>query len=408
MGSVDVRVFTEAARAAGLVEAPGTVPGLVATLAPATRAVPAARALALAGPRAVRELVDALPTTRGEGAALPTAFASARTISGTVRAARVLARIGPGAADHVLPMIGSLGHRARVAVARAFGAAAMRPTAAHASLATSAMEMFVSYGERLTPHLPPPAPPSDANPRGLLTHEISRRIAASIEASLDLASVGGDRALIARARSALGRQGKDRQNALALVEAVLPPTLAARLVGLADVVDGRADAPGTADVERRPLDGWLEMCRLHDERKLPSVDPMSSVLDRVLVLRNVELFQSLSAEELYPVAEIALTESYAPGEEIVQQGAAAEDLFVVIDGECDIIKDDAVIASISAGKAFGELSVLDGEPRAATVRAKAPAELLRIPRSEFEALLDESPELAKGVIKALLAYVRRK
>jgi CRP/FNR family transcriptional regulator/CRP/FNR family cyclic AMP-dependent transcriptional regulator len=135
---------------------------------------------------------------------------------------------------------------------------------------------------------------------------------------------------------------------------------------------------------------------------------MRSVLDKVLVLRSVELFQALSAEELYPVAEIALTESFAPSETIVEQGEAAEDLFVVIDGECEVLKDGAVVSTMSGGQAFGELSVLDAEPRAATVRAKTPAELLRIPRSEFEALLDESPELAKGVIRALLGYVRRK
>ena len=410
MGSIDPHVFAEAARAAVLVEAPGAVPGLVANLTVASRAVMAARALAVAGPRAVRELVDALPTTRGEGAVAPTAVASARTVSGTVRAARVLARIGHDAADHVLPMIGALGYRARVAVARAFGAAGIRPTAKQAELVETATVTFVAYAESLLPHfaaLGDRASLPRNSERGLLRREIAGRIAGSIEAALDLTSVGGDRALIARARAALSRSGRDRQNALALVEAVLPSSLGERIIALADAADGRSRNLASS-LEKHPLDGWLEKCRLYDARELPSGDSMQSVLDKVLVLRNVELFQTLSAEELYPVAEIAITESYGPGDVIVSQGDAAEDLYAVLDGECEILKDGAVVSTIGEGEAFGELSVLDGEPRGATVRAKTQAELLRIARSEFEALLDESPELAKGVIKALLVYVRRK
>jgi CRP-like cAMP-binding protein len=328
----------------------------------------------------------------------------------------------------VLTLIASLGYSARTAVAGAFGASDLKPTARQAAIVAQAMDVFVSYAETLAPHLAADGEsqglrdlrervpcesqglrdlrervPCDS--QGLLPREIKRRIAGSIEASLDLASVGGDRALIARARSALGRSSRERQNALALVEAVLPQRTSARLIGLADVIDGRA-APREA--EPAPLEGWLEKCRLYDARALPSVDPMRSVLDKVLVLRNVELLQALSAEELYPVAEIALTETFAPGETIVTQGEAAEELFVVMSGECEVVRDGVVVSTMSGGQAFGELSVLDGEPRAATVRAKTAAELLRIPRLEFEALLDESPELAKGVIVALLGYIRRK
>jgi CRP-like cAMP-binding protein len=52
------------------------------------------------------------------------------------------------------------------------------------------------------------------------------------------------------------------------------------------------------------------------------------------------------------------------------------------------------------------MALLDGAPRAATVEATTDAEVLRVPRSEFEALLDESPELSRGVIRMLLGYLR--
>ncbi len=408
LGARDPKVFAEAARAAVVLEVPGAVPSLVANLTAGPRAVAASRALTVAGPRAVRELIDALPTTRGEGAVAPTAVASARTVTGTVRAARVLARIGREASDRVLPLLGSLGYRARVSIARAFGAAHVSAGPVEPALVETSMETFVSYGEALTPHLAEQrrrAEPSPDRP-SLLRLELARRIGGSIEGVLDLASVLRDRAMITRARAALARSGRDRQNALALLETLLPANLGRRVLLLADAIDGQIDA-AVASLERVPLDGWLLQCRLFDAGELPSTDPMRTVLDKVLVLRNVDLFQALSAEELYPVAEITLAEAFEPGDEVVRQGEPADDLYVVAEGSCEAVKDGEVVSVLAAGKAFGELGVLDGAPRAATVRAKSAAVLLRIPRREFEALLDESPELSKGVIKALLVYARR-
>jgi hypothetical protein len=155
-----------------------------------------------------------------------------------------------------------------------------------------------------------------------------------------------------------------------------------------------------------PLDGWLEKCRKYDAREIPLSDPMASVLDKVLVLREVPLFRGLSGEDLYPVAEIASSESIDEGVDVVKQGEPSDDLYVVIEGSLSVVKDGAVVGVLGAGKAFGELGVLDGEARSATVRSDSSCRVLRIPRSELEALLDESPELAKGIIKVLLGYVR--
>src|SRR5205823_11790221 len=113
MSSADPAVFAEAARAAVLVDAQGAITTLVARLATGPHVRATARALTAAGPRAVNELLAALPTTRGEKAILPTAVASERSVSGTIRAARVLARLGPEACARVLDRFGDLGYRAR-------------------------------------------------------------------------------------------------------------------------------------------------------------------------------------------------------------------------------------------------------------------------------------------------------
>ena len=134
---------------------------------------------------------------------------------------------------------------------------------------------------------------------------------------------------------------------------------------------------------------------------------MSTVLDRVVLLKQVGLFGALSGEELYPVAEIASLETRSPGEEVVTQGAPSDALYVVVDGTLEVFIDGEKKNTLAAKQTFGELGVLDASPRAATVIACSQCELLRVPREELEALLDESPELAKAIIRTLLGYIRR-
>ncbi len=393
MAARDPVVFQEAARAAVLLDAAGAVSTLVARLVAGPHAAIAARSLALAGPRAVRELVNALPVSRGEGAIAPTAVAEGRAVSGTARAARALARLGEGAAREVRRLYGSHGHRARVSVAHAFGAVRLRATDAERDLVTDALGTLVAYGETLDAH------GKHATAGGMLAHELRRRAADTRDAVLDLLGVVEDRRAIAHARLALQTEGRARDDAMELLEATLPAGLGPRFVSLLSGGARPVDQPA-------PLDGWLEKCRKRDLGELPSSDPMAGVLDKVLLLRDVPIFQNLSGEELYPVAEIAAFESAEPGAIIVRQGDASDDLFIVAEGEVAVRKDEQDLTVLGAGKAFGELGVLDGAPRAATVSAKTQVRLLRVPRIELEALLDESPELAKGIIQTLLGYVR--
>lgn len=133
---------------------------------------------------------------------------------------------------------------------------------------------------------------------------------------------------------------------------------------------------------------------------------MLGVLEKVLVLRDSSLFTGLSGEELYPVAEIAQASLCTGGQTVVRQGDPGDALFVVATGTFRIEKDETTLRELGAGAVFGELALLDGAPRAASVIAVTDGQLLRIPRAEFEALLDESPELARGVIRTLVGHLR--
>ncbi|MFO0549991.1 MAG: cyclic nucleotide-binding domain-containing protein [Polyangiaceae bacterium] len=405
MASSDPRVFRQAARAAVRIDAPGVITSLVSRLLSGQGAAAAMQALTLAGPRAVRELIRALPVAHGEGAIAPTAIASGHTMSGTVRAAHALAKIGEAATRETLPLFGDLGHRARVAIARAMFVGHVRASEREQELVTNAVATLSAYGSALLDHREP-ASADDA--RRLLPRELAHRLTETVGAIFDLAGTIADRVAIQRARLAIAGVLPGRDDAVELLETVLGAShgsAAARFVDRASrTTEGEVEP--ARDGARHRLDGWLEQCRKYDARELALTDPMLGVLDKVLVLRDVPLFKELSGEDLYPVAEIARAVDVEAGAEIVKQGDPSIELFVVLEGKLAVERDGAKVSELGPGQAFGELGVLDGAPRAATVRAIAACRLLGVPRSELEGLLDESPELAKAIIRTLLGYVR--
>ena len=187
------------------------------------------------------------------------------------------------------------------------------------------------------------------------------------------------------------------------MENCLPGALAGRSVAVLEIdLDA---APGTGAGLRKQA-GWLEQCRKFDAGELGSGDVMASVLEKVMILRDASLFTGLSGEELYPVAEIASASGFAPGDVVVKEGDPGDALFVVASGAFEIQKAGKRLRALGPGAVFGEMALLDGAPRAATIVASEEGQVLRIPRAEFEALLDESPELSRGVIRTLLGHLR--
>ena len=338
----------------------------------------------------------ALPFSSGEGAIAATAVAESRTMSGSVRAARALARIGDTAARSVLPRFGEIGHRARMALARSLGLRKAELPREEREQVFHAIRIIRSYGAELLLQRVESTPE-------LLRTELDRRLSDSVTAVLDLMRAIGQRTAIERARVAL-RDESARANALEFVETVLPAPLGTEVSEfIAKVTGARAPAKNGS---QRPLEGWLDKVSKYCSQELPSSEPMAGVLDRVVLLKQVGLFQSLSGEELYPVAEIATLETFVEGQRVVEQGASSDALFVVVSGSLEVIKDGQATGTLGPKQTFGELGVLDAAPRAATVEARSTCELLRVPREELEALLDESPELSKAIIRTLLGYLR--
>jgi HEAT repeat protein len=144
--------------------------------------------------------------------------------------------------------------------------------------------------------------------------------------------------------------------------------------------------------------------RLASDR--PEDHPVSSTIERILLLKSAPMFARVAGEDLVPLARVAEEVQYAAGEEIFAEGDTGTDLYLVLSGKVDVTRKGETVAELGAGEAFGEMAVLDEAPRSASATAAEDCELLRIGSEEFYEILHEQAEIAEGVIRVLTARLR--
>ena len=126
---------------------------------------------------------------------------------------------------------------------------------------------------------------------------------------------------------------------------------------------------------------------------------------RLQILAGVDLFQSLTQEERSQIAENLQYAPFARGDVITQQGDASHWLYIIAYGEAEVLYGPPtgaaprVVGSLAAGQFFGEMGLLAGESRYATVVAKTDVECYRLDKSSFQRLLQARPEIAVEVAR---------
>src|SRR5262249_36837954 len=129
---------------------------------------------------------------------------------------------------------------------------------------------------------------------------------------------------------------------------------------------------------------------------------------RIRALRCVDIFQVLSDDELRRLAELAEHRLYAPDEVVVHQGDETTELYVIEHGEVVVsvqragAPQAALVARLGAGKFFGEMALVTGDRRQATVRAATACQLLSVGREAVQRIMEKAPDLAER-ISAVLA-----
>jgi|SRR5581483_9231803 len=123
-------------------------------------------------------------------------------------------------------------------------------------------------------------------------------------------------------------------------------------------------------------------------------------------LATVDLFSALSKRELKRLASGARDVRHADGHRVIDEGGKALGFHFILEGSADVVAKDGHKATLHAGDYFGEMSLIDGSPRSASVVANGPLRTLSLDSSTFNALLDEHPEAARAVMKALTRRLR--
>jgi CRP-like cAMP-binding protein len=120
----------------------------------------------------------------------------------------------------------------------------------------------------------------------------------------------------------------------------------------------------------------------------------------------VPLFSGLSRRHTKKLAERADEVEFRKGEVVVEAGARGGSFFVIVEGEARVTKSGRTVARLGPGDFFGELALLDGGPRSATVTAATPLLTIRIFKRAFDRLVVEEPGVAAKMLAVLAGRLR--
>ena len=130
-------------------------------------------------------------------------------------------------------------------------------------------------------------------------------------------------------------------------------------------------------------------------------------VQKILFLRNVPLFSGMPPGELSYIAGIAEEVVYPAGSPIIREGEHGDSMFLIAEGEVRIHRGEAQLAVLKRQDHFGEMSILDGEPRSASASAHTDCLLLRINQADFYDILSHHFEVALTIIRTLTRRLRK-
>src|SRR2546430_4260769 len=138
---------------------------------------------------------------------------------------------------------------------------------------------------------------------------------------------------------------------------------------------------------------------------------MSTVVNEidqlVQFLKNVKLFAELSPDSLAKLGTCLKTAEFPPAEVIVREGAPGVSMYIIKSGLVEVRKKDPstgidfLVAQLTEGAAVGEMSLLTGKPRSATVTTVQPTVVFTLTRADFRNLLTQHPEISLGLARIL-------
>ncbi len=133
--------------------------------------------------------------------------------------------------------------------------------------------------------------------------------------------------------------------------------------------------------------------------------PMTKA-QKVTLLKKVGLFSDLTPRALGAIADLATEIEFAPGRYIVRQGQVGTGFYLIVSGKARVEHGGKVIAHLPSGEFFGELSLLDQQPRMAHVLAEEPTTCLALASWDFTKLLERTPKLTLSLLSEVARRLR--
>jgi hypothetical protein len=135
-------------------------------------------------------------------------------------------------------------------------------------------------------------------------------------------------------------------------------------------------------------------------------EPMIPRIERIRFLRSVPLFESLSGEDLLSVADVVEQIDLRSGSAIFHEGDPGEDLYLVVRGEVAIDNGTTRIATLGEREFFGDLAVLDHQPRSADAICLTDVQVLRLRGPDLRELMVTRPAIVEGIVRVLVRRLR--
>ena len=120
----------------------------------------------------------------------------------------------------------------------------------------------------------------------------------------------------------------------------------------------------------------------------------------------VPLFAGLDRRELETIVESGREVSFEAGKKILQQGERGLAFLLILDGSVEVNKDGKRLAKLGKGQFFGEMTVIDDQPRSADVVAIEPTTCFGLTAWSFDAVIGSNPSIAKQIMKELVRRLR--
>ena len=164
-------------------------------------------------------------------------------------------------------------------------------------------------------------------------------------------------------------------------------------------------------------DGWLRMAAQRlargDETARAGAEwkEKEKLMERLLVLRKVPLFAQMTMDQLEAINQLLKAAQYLRGEVIFEQGDLGDELFILVRGEVRIMlahgtSEEVELNRLAGVSYFGEMAILDDEPRSASVVCNEDSHLLVLKGDQLKELIHQMPEISFEIFKVLTARIR--